>query len=335
MLLSAALSRLGQSRLGQSRLGQSRLGPSRLLLLIVCSLAILFNSGCTVLHGLGVLDVALSDPTQAAAERQPADVLQAFADAKAALVSFPGSASQDSPDSSPENERHAAASERSVLKQRTVARRAAFTLAQIEAAPPPPALDRQHQPELLPIQPQAEQTPLPASGQQLQNGQPGTAQQIKSIREISLDIRPPQIFNDQREAMAPPLDEAQTALPLLAQAEPFTRGDLVEAGFDWRPAPGGLWFCYQPLYFEEVNVERYGRSFGIFQPVVSAVSFYGRVPLLPYMVFARPARQCTYPAHWALPGYRIPEWEKHEFVPSISGAAAESAAIFGLILLIP
>jgi hypothetical protein len=324
MSLSTALSRTTQSRIPQSR-----------LLLLACSLAILGNSGCTVLHGLSALDVASSDPTQAAASPQAADVLQAFAEVKAALVSYPGSASQDSQDSSPEIEGHNAASERSVLKQRTVARRAAFTLAQIEAAPPPPALDRQSQPELLPIQPQAGQTPLPESGQQPQKGQPGTTQRIKSIREISLDIRPPQIFNDQREAMAPPLDEAQTALPLLAQAEPFTRGDLVEAGFDWQPAPGGLWFCYQPLYFQEVNVERYGRSFGMFQPVVSAISFYGRVPLLPYMVFARPARQCTDHAHWTLPGYRIPEWEKHEFVPSISGAAAESAALFGLILLIP
>jgi hypothetical protein len=307
------------------------------LLLITCSLALFGNSGCTVphaLHSLDIVDAAASDPANAAARAETPDVLRAYSEVKEALVQAQTPASQDAGGQNTGGQYPAV--DRSVLKPRTAARRAAFTLAQIEVAPPPPPLDRVPQPELLPVHPPREELSQPtASAQQPQNGQPGTAQRIKSVREISLDIRAPQIFNDQREAMAPPLDEAQRALPLLAQAEPFTRGDLAEAGFDWQPAPGGLWFCYQPLYFQEVNVERYGRSFGMFQPVVSAVSFYGRVPLLPYMVFARPARQCTCPPHWTLPGYRIPEWEKHEFVPSISGAAAESAALFGLILLIP
>lgn len=157
----------------------------------------------------------------------------------------------------------------------------------------------------------------------------------KPIQDISLDIRPPELVNEQNEAIALPQNEGALALPALAQNRPFTRGDLVAAGYQWHPSPAGLNFCYQPLYFEEVNLERFGRSHGILQPFVSAADFYGRIPLLPYMAFARPARRCTMHAHWTLPGYKIGRWEPQPIVPSVYGGAAETAALFGIILLIP
>jgi hypothetical protein len=157
----------------------------------------------------------------------------------------------------------------------------------------------------------------------------------KRLQDISLDITPPALFTEQRQPMALPNNEGAQALPMLAQEQPFTRDDLVTAGYEWHPSVEGLEFCYQPLYFEEVNLERYGRSFGIVQPAVSAAMFVGRVPLLPYMAFARPARKCTMHAHWSLPGYKIPQWEKQPIVPSATGSAAEVAALYGIILLIP
>jgi len=283
--------------------------------LIAVSIAAVGLSGCVTPAGLGVVDGLASGAPHSATAAPEVDLLRAFAEAKESLVE---------------------SSERSVLKSRASAKPAAFTVTQIEAAAPPAGLDRQPSPELLPINPpRAEPNSAATSADQPTGGQPGTQQRIKSIREISLDIRAPQLFNDQQQAMPAPPDEGATALPLLAEAQPFTRGDLANSGFHWQPTVEGLTFCYQPLYFQEVNVERYGRSFGMFQPVVSVASFYGRVPLLPYMAFARPARRCTCPPHWTLPGYRIPEWERHEFVPSLSGGAAEVAAVAGIILLIP
>lgn len=285
--------------------------PPRCHLAVVATLALL-GPGCIAPVGLGVVDLASSDP---AAVEPGEDLLGAYAAAKQSLV---------------------APVERSIIKPRKSEPRITFAATQIEAAAPPAVLDRETQPELIPISPpRVELNPLATSGQQPEAGQLGMQQRIKSIRDISLDIRPPQLFNDQQQAMPAPLDEAATALPLMAQHHPFTRGDLAQSGYHWQPTAEGLTFCYQPLYFQEVNVERYGRSFGIFQPVVSVASFYGRVPLLPYMAFARPARRCTCPPHWTLPGYRIPEWEKHEFVPSFAGGSAEVAALAGLILLIP
>ncbi len=178
-----------------------------------------------------------------------------------------------------------------------------------------------------------EQTPTLSTGQTpLRAAQP---YRIKPLQDISLDITPPALFTEQQQPMPLPHNEGAQALPMLAQEQPFVRDDLVIAGYEWHPSVEGLEFCYQPLYFEEVNLERYGRSFGIVQPAVSAAMFVGRVPLLPYMAFSRPARRCTMHPHWSLPGYKIPQWEKQPIVPSVTGSAAEVAAIYGIILLIP
>jgi hypothetical protein len=162
-----------------------------------------------------------------------------------------------------------------------------------------------------------------------------TLRRAKPLSEISLDISAPPLVNDELAAIAPPRDYATEALPALAQEQPFTRGDLVATGFEWHPSPEGLTFCHQPLYFEEINLERYGRSWGVLQPAVSVAKFYGRIPALPYLVFAQPARRCTYHAHWSLPGYRIPVREHQPLIPSVHGAGAELAVLYGLILLVP
>ncbi|HZN32948.1 MAG TPA: hypothetical protein VFB80_03985 [Pirellulaceae bacterium] len=161
--------------------------------------------------------------------------------------------------------------------------------------------------------------------------------QIKPIRQISLDITLPVDADPMLNRLAPPTNYAAEALPQMAAQNPFYRGDLIDYGmYDNTPLPPvGLDMCYQPLYFQELNAERYGRSWGCLQPAVSVVQFYGRIPMLPYMAFAWPARRCTYHAHWALPGYRIPGKEPYPIVISPAGGAAQAAAMLGVILLIP
>src|SRR5262245_55335055 len=161
--------------------------------------------------------------------------------------------------------------------------------------------------------------------------------QFKTIQQISLDISLPVDADPMLNRLAPPANVAADALPQMAAQDPFYRGDLIDYGmYDNTPLPPvGLDMCYQPLYFQELNAERYGRSWGILQPAVSVANFYGRIPLLPYMAFAYPARRCTYHAHWSLPGYRIPRREPYELAVSPIGGAAETAALIGVILLIP
>ena len=151
---------------------------------------------------------------------------------------------------------------------------------------------------------------------------PGLVQRVKPIEQISLDISV-RDTGDMFGRIPPPENYAAQALPQLAQEEPFLRGDLIDYGmYDNTPLPPvSLDLCYQPLYFQELNAERYGRTWGILQPAVSMANFYGRIPLLPYMAFAYPARRCTYHAHWSLPGYRIPGREPHDLVVSPTGGA--------------
>ncbi len=66
-------------------------------------------------------------------------------------------------------------------------------------------------------------------------------------------------------------------------------------------------FCHQPLYFQEINLERYGNNFGpCLQPFASAGAFFGRVPLLPYMLVAKPPCECIYTLGYQRPGNPAP-----------------------------
>ncbi len=89
---------------------------------------------------------------------------------------------------------------------------------------------------------------------------------------------------------------------------------------------------YQPLYFEDKNVERYGWDAGIFQPFLSTGKFYLDLALLPYNLGAQPPWSLEYNAGYALPGdpepYRL-------YLPrcSVSGASLEALAVLGIIAL--
>lgn len=178
--------------------------------------------------------------------------------------------------------------------------------AEVEAGPTEIAADTQA-PEEVPAeaQPEAKTGPIVSPAV-------STAPKFKSIRDISLDIAPPKLVDDRGRPFPSPMDYAAEVFD---HVPPFARDADIDYRYNSLIAPEGLEFCYQPLYFEEVNLERYGRSFGILQPVVSAGQFYSRIPLLPYHVFAQPARRCTYHPHWTLPGYRIPcrEWHPISF----------------------
>lgn len=191
--------------------------------------------------------------------------------------------------------------------------------------PPNPTLPNPTLPN--PTLPNPPMSAAPAAPPAELNSQP----MFRALQQITLDISPPTM------SMARPVNYAAEALPRMANEQPFYRGDVIDYGFsDNSPVPPiGLGMCYQPLYFQELNAERYGRTWGIFQPAVSVASFYGRIPLLPYMAFAYPARRCTYHAHWALPGYKIPQREHYPISLSPAGGAAEAATIIGIILLIP
>jgi hypothetical protein len=81
--------------------------------------------------------------------------------------------------------------------------------------------------------------------------------------------------------------------------EPFMVRHWSEVCFEWKASC----LCHKPIYFEEVQVERYGHSCNpILQPVVHAVHFFGTLPILPYKMGLQPPRECVYALGYYRPG---------------------------------
>lgn len=101
-----------------------------------------------------------------------------------------------------------------------------------------------------------------------------------------------------------------------------------------RPTLTPFAFCHHPLYFEDPNLERCGIHHGCLTDAVSAVRFFGRVPLTPYMVGSQPPHSCVPslgPCRYC-----------HEFGhdaylprPNPDGAAWQAALTVGFVFLIP
>lgn len=156
-------------------------------------------------------------------------------------------------------------------------------------------------------------------------------QRFKSISSLGTNIATPTFRTITGDALPMPADYATE---FFANQGPDLRSARASMYGDYVPVPQGLEFCYQPLYYEEVNAERYGLTFGLAQPVVSAAQFYGRTAVIPFMLVTQPPRKCTCHAHWTLPGYRS-GWEVPHYSPRPDAAAVEAAFVLGLILLIP
>ncbi len=93
--------------------------------------------------------------------------------------------------------------------------------------------------------------------------------------------------------------------------------------------------CHKPLYFEEVQLERYGHTAGPFrQPIISGAHFITNLALLPYHMGINPPTECQYPLGYYRPGSCAP-WMIQPFPLSLRGAAAEVGVALGMIYIIP
>lgn len=85
---------------------------------------------------------------------------------------------------------------------------------------------------------------------------------------------------------------------------------------------------YQPLYFEQLNYERYGWDLGVFQPLVSTSQFYIDVLMLPYNFASNPPWHCEANAGYGIPGDAEP---LRFLTPAFSwrGVAAQAGVMVG------
>jgi hypothetical protein len=157
-------------------------------------------------------------------------------------------------------------------------------------------------------------------------GQPTRGDGIMPIASVNIDVR----LADSDDPL--PVDRAadrfRDDLPV-RHAYGTHRSDSAH-GFSWE-APG---LCHRPLYFEDVNLERYGYSRGVKQPLFSAAHFFGRVPMLPYLMTARPPSECIYPLGHYRPGSYAPYYRQGLPLNTAAGLA-EGGIATGLFFLIP
>ncbi len=113
--------------------------------------------------------------------------------------------------------------------------------------------------------------------------------------------------------------------------EDYQRKPPTPITFTWKASN----LCYKPLYFEDVQLERYGHYCNpLLQPFLSRARFWLTVPCLPYLMGVNPPNECVYDLGYYRPGNCAPSMI--EPVPiSLRGGLLEAGAIVGLAAALP
>ncbi len=111
----------------------------------------------------------------------------------------------------------------------------------------------------------------------------------------------------------------------------FPRRDFLDTTVTWK-ASGA---CHKPLYFEDVQLERYGHEWGpVAQPVLSTAHFFGNVLVLPYKMGIHPMNECQYSLGHYRPGNCAP-WTVGPVPISLRGALLQAKVVTGAALILP
>lgn len=106
---------------------------------------------------------------------------------------------------------------------------------------------------------------------------------------------------------------------------------FADSTFTWK-ATGA---CHKPLYFEDVQLERYGHEWGpVVQPAISTLNFFGSVALLPYNMGIHPMNECQYPLGYYRPGSCAP-WTLGPIPISLRGALSQASVVTGTAWAVP
>ena len=149
----------------------------------------------------------------------------------------------------------------------------------------------------------------------------------RPMEGVRTDIRPP----DPEKGLPP--DFARQALAAEGKLQPEypTRRDWMAHGYQWEASS----LCHRPLYFEEVNLERYGYSCcRVLQPVISGAHFFSIVPILPYKMTIQPPCERVYTLGHYRPGSLAP-YRIHWPPLRPTAAGVQGALVTGLIFAIP
>lgn len=111
----------------------------------------------------------------------------------------------------------------------------------------------------------------------------------------------------------------------------FEHREWLASTMTWKASA----LCHKPLYFEEVQLERYGHSAGPFlQPALSGAHFFLNIATMPYKMGINPPNECRYALGYYRPGDCAP-WLLPPPPLSVRGGLMQAGAIVGGIYVIP
>lgn len=94
-------------------------------------------------------------------------------------------------------------------------------------------------------------------------------------------------------------------------------------------------FFHNPLYFEQVNLERYGQgTYEGLQPAASAAHFFATIPILPYKIGGQEWCERVYTLGHRRPGNCNP-YQIHYHPFSWRGVTYQAAATTGVVFIVP
>jgi hypothetical protein len=154
---------------------------------------------------------------------------------------------------------------------------------------------------------------------------------IDACRESIADLRAHRIANISLDISIPGEAGADYPYECELDAPPYVQRHWAELTFLWRASA----LCHKPLYFEDVQLERHGHSWGpLAQPFVSSAHFFATVPVLPYKMGLKSPHECVYTLGHYRPGSCAPYMI--EPVPiSVRAALFQAGAVVGAAAAIP
>ncbi|MFO0940129.1 MAG: hypothetical protein U0930_05120 [Pirellulales bacterium] len=113
--------------------------------------------------------------------------------------------------------------------------------------------------------------------------------------------------------------------------DPLVGREFIASTVQWK-ASGA---CHNPLYFEQVQLERYGHDAGpIAQPLLSSAHFFLTIPILPYKMGINPMNECQYALGYYRPGNCAP-YMMQPIPLSLRGGLAQTGAVLGMAAALP
>jgi hypothetical protein len=113
--------------------------------------------------------------------------------------------------------------------------------------------------------------------------------------------------------------------------DPFVPRVFPASTYTWQASN----VFYQPLYFEDPDLERYGHAYPFFiQPIVSSVRFTAQAVGIPYQMVIDPCCCRVYPLGYYRPGECAPKLI-YQIPWNTEAAAVEAGTIAGVYFLFP